>query len=133
MFYTNTRSLVNPKNSVSTSAELGWQDQLEAGAALLGVIDEVSPMRAGVRAGDRETEPGPLPPGAVRATRELLEEAPPNVFGYACAGIEDIHADMPVDAGGRNDDRWLAVPERVRHEVGENPVERERVGVDRRA
>src|SRR5215203_5619593 len=85
-------------------------------------------MRICIRARDCQAEPGAQPAllGPV-ASCEALEEVWYELGRDAGAAVLDGQPEMPVALLGADDHRRLAVAERVRDEVREDPVERGRV------
>src|SRR5579884_2174056 len=106
----------------------GRQNQLEAGAAAGAVlVDEVAAVGVRVRLRDREPEARAV---AGVAALEALEQAGDELLGDALAGVLDDDAEVAVAVIGADDDRRLAVAERIREQIRQDPLEREPVGED---
>mgnify|MGYP003694698301 CR=1 FL=1 len=104
------------------------QDELEACAVGLRVlVDEIAVVRTGVRARNREAEPGAADSLAA-ASGETLEELRNELRRHTVAVILDEDAKVAVVLNGVDIDRGHAVPQSVRDEVADDPVERAWIG-----
>ena len=88
------------------------------------MVEEVAPVREGVGARDRETEPAPR---RRAATGELVEELAAEVLRDARPLVHDRDPQVAVDPPDGDDDRRRSVAERVDDEVRDDAVEDDRI------
>src|SRR4051794_36484839 len=89
-----------------------------------------SPVRAGDRLDDRETEPGAVPPAGGIGLAEALEGAPDEVGGEARAAILDVDRPSAVGLARADGDLPATVLDRVLNQVGERLLEAQPVPLD---
>src|SRR5262245_15848640 len=87
------------------------------------LVRQRSSMRTRERLRDREAEAGALA-GAGRAACETVEQAADELRSDSRASILDRDPQLVVSLLRRDDDRRRAVSQRVRQQVGDDPVER---------
>jgi len=91
-------------------------------------VDDVSAVGASVGSGDREPETRAVRSGLrLRASREPVEQARYELAANTFAPIFDGKTQVRIATRGRDGDRRLAVPQRVRDQVREHAVERGRI------
>jgi len=105
-----------------------WDHELEAGAVWhRRLVDDVSAVGPSIGARDREPEAGAVRSAArLDTARESVEQARDKLALNALAAILNRETQMSVAPGSHYRHWRLAVPQRVRDEVREYPVERAR-------
>src|SRR5213078_1807944 len=109
------------------SAAADRQDQLEAGPAVPTLVDEVAGVSPGVSACDRKSETAAA---TAVVAHETVEQVSLELLGNAAAVIVDGDVEMTLVLSSRHDYRRAAVSHGIAQQIGEDPLERERVGED---